>query len=169
MQCFWHIFQCIVGLQKKITTVAQQRGCETLGMWKSSIVNHMYWVASDTPSGDGELMWAKWESLLCHIQDLHDGHPNPLYTRCQHGPLEDREYLEPCKCYILYNIIRFSMRFTLYASGTSYYPMVWIHMCALIRFWSHDQAGADVPVPPDEERCATTLSNTSNLTTGSVP
>eukprot|EP00057_Strongylocentrotus_purpuratus_P024708 XP_011679182.1 PREDICTED: uncharacterized protein LOC105445380 [Strongylocentrotus purpuratus] len=49
----WHIAK---GIKKKITAVAKMKDCELAGLWQRSIINHVYWCASSTPDGDGEMM-----------------------------------------------------------------------------------------------------------------
>ena len=49
-------------------------------------------------SGDGELAHAKWEAVMSHMTNQHDGFSNPRFPACEHGPLEeDRVWLEPGK------------------------------------------------------------------------
>ena len=44
------------------------------------------------------MVLAKWESLLQHIQNVHDGFDG-LYKKCQHPEdLTDRPWLDPSKC-----------------------------------------------------------------------
>ena len=52
--------------------------------------NHLYWVPASTPSGNGQLMLEKWESIVNHVQNIHE-HDGQLYTECAHGALEGRE------------------------------------------------------------------------------
>ena len=59
---------------------------ERVASWRRSIVNHLHWVASSTGDGDGKVMLAKWESLINHLQNKHDGH-DPLFPACLHEPL----------------------------------------------------------------------------------
>jgi hypothetical protein len=61
-----------------------------------SAVNHLCWVPASTPSADGALMLAKWESITNHVQDIHDDHDSALFPSCVHGPLEPRAWLKPC-------------------------------------------------------------------------
>jgi hypothetical protein len=50
----------------------------------------MYWSAASTPSGNGQLIREKWESVINHIQNIHE-HDGDIYTECAHGPLEETE------------------------------------------------------------------------------
>lgn len=44
------------------------------------MTNHLYWVAVSTPDGDGDVMWAKWESVENHIHNVHEGHNDVFPT-----------------------------------------------------------------------------------------
>ncbi|KAL5019111.1 hypothetical protein ScPMuIL_004833 [Solemya velum] len=83
-RCFdvWHVAK---GL-KKLTALAKERECDLLQPWIQIISNHLYWVASSTPDGCGELMWQKWLSLRNHVQNKCEGH-GELFRRCLHDDL----------------------------------------------------------------------------------
>ena len=42
--------------------------------WVRSIINHLYWAVMSTNPGDFTMITAKWESVINHIQNIHDGH-----------------------------------------------------------------------------------------------
>ena len=44
---------------------------------------------------DGDLKACQWESMLNHIQGIHE-HDNDLYPACPHGDIE-REWMNPGK------------------------------------------------------------------------
>lgn len=71
------------GIQKKINVLSKQKDCELALLWKKSIVNHVYWSASSTPDGDGEMMVAKYKSVFNHIRDVHEH--EGVFPRCQHA------------------------------------------------------------------------------------
>ncbi|XP_041474440.1 uncharacterized protein LOC121423188 isoform X2 [Lytechinus variegatus] len=86
----WHIAK---GLLKKISAIAKLKDCEVLGRWKKSINNHVYWCASSTPDGDGDIIVAKFQSILNHIRNVHENH-GELYPSCSHGEdYERREWM----------------------------------------------------------------------------
>ncbi|XP_068723655.1 uncharacterized protein [Montipora capricornis] len=91
----WHIAK---GIGKKIDALAKQKDCEDAGLWRKSIVNHLYWIAVAAPEGNGEMGEAMWKSVTNNIRDVHDGH-GELYPECAHGPLDederDKEWLQP--------------------------------------------------------------------------
>ena len=88
----WHVCK---GICKDIISVSREKGCEGLKMWIKAIRNHIHWSASSTQEGFGDLIVAKWQSLMRHINNKHSDHPNSLYPECAHGPLEDnRKWLQ---------------------------------------------------------------------------
>ncbi|XP_069133572.1 uncharacterized protein [Argopecten irradians] len=95
--CFdvWHVAK---GLKKKLVALAKEKECDDLHRWIKSITNHLYWVASSTPDGNGDLMLQKWSSIGNHIQNLHDGHGS-LFPVCTHGPIDPsrrtKKWLKP--------------------------------------------------------------------------
>ena len=76
-------------LEKKLEKVAKEKDCELVGEWIKSVINHLYWSAVSTPSGDGEEIKAKWLSLDNHIHNKHHGH-GKIFPKCQHGRLPRR-------------------------------------------------------------------------------
>ena len=65
------------------------------------MVNHMYWCAGSTPSGDQDLIEAKWRSLSNHIQGVHEGH-SEIYPSCEHSihtddEMRKKKFLKPGK------------------------------------------------------------------------
>jgi len=53
------------------------------------------WCATSTPSGDGALIWAEFESFLSHIVNKHSNFANPICNKCAHGEaITDRKWLE---------------------------------------------------------------------------
>eukprot|EP00795_Rhopilema_esculentum_P010095 gene10095-18746_t len=88
----WHVAK---GLSKKMDALAKRPRCSLLGKWIKSIVNHMYWCAASS-DGDGDLMLAKWDSVVNHICDIHEGH-SELFPKCSHEPSDDdpRNWFQP--------------------------------------------------------------------------
>jgi hypothetical protein len=54
----------------------------------------MYWSAGSTADNNGEVIGAKWESVLQHVQNRHTDHPNPLFPQYMHEPLEGEDIRE---------------------------------------------------------------------------
>ncbi len=92
----WHVCKSI---RKKLDAAAKQKDCEEIGYWWQSITNHLYWSAASSPPGNGELIVAKWQSILHHIHNEHVNLPNPLYPACSHEPLagdaRDKDWFQP--------------------------------------------------------------------------
>ncbi|PFX25392.1 Angiopoietin-related protein 3 [Stylophora pistillata] len=84
---------------KKVDALAKQKDCENAGLWRKSIINHLYWMAATAPEGDEDMLEAMRKSVINHIQDIRDGH-SELYRKCAHGDLDDddrdKEWLQPC-------------------------------------------------------------------------
>jgi hypothetical protein len=85
------------GTRKKLEKLAKEKECDDIHPWKKSIINHMYWAAGSTPGNDGDVIVAKWESVVHHVQNIHDQHPNQRFSACLHGPLDDIAWLDPSK------------------------------------------------------------------------
>ncbi|XP_029936759.1 uncharacterized protein LOC115379929 [Myripristis murdjan] len=77
----WHVAK---GLSKKLEALSKERDCGKVKNWRQSIINHMYWSA--TTSATGQEIDAKWTSLANHVQDVHT-HSNVLFPQCQHAAL----------------------------------------------------------------------------------
>ncbi|KAG0430920.1 hypothetical protein HPB47_022249 [Ixodes persulcatus] len=73
----WHFAK---GIKKKIDAVSRTKAHEVLRKWKSTIIRHLYWCAR-TSNGDGDLVLAKWKSIMRHVIDVHI-HQDPLHPAC---------------------------------------------------------------------------------------
>ncbi len=85
------------GLGKKMDALSKGKGLQDVGLWRNSVVNHLYWSASTSTSG--EEVVAKWSSVANHIQNIHS-HENALFPACLHEPLvgeQARHWLKPSK------------------------------------------------------------------------
>lgn len=83
----WHVCKSVV---KQILKASKEQGCEILKDWHKSIKKHLYWCATSTKQGFGELILAKWKSHLRHISGKHSNHPDPLFPNCAHGELTEQ-------------------------------------------------------------------------------
>ena len=99
-----------LALRKKLNKLAKLKGCETVGEWTRSIINHLYWCAISTEDGNGEVMLEKWISLVNHVHNKHRGH-GKQYKKCAHGRLRNRKWFKHRK----FNYINgyFFIRYTL--------------------------------------------------------
>ena len=81
---------CLTGFRKKLDAAAKQKGCELIGKWRRSIINHFYWCVSSTPDGDTETILAKWLSVENHVHNKHR-HKDKKFPKCAHGNLRGQE------------------------------------------------------------------------------
>ena len=69
--------------------LAKEKDCALAGEWIKSIINHLYWCASSTPDGNGDVMEAKWLSVVNHIRNRHTQHDR-LFPKCLHAKYKRR-------------------------------------------------------------------------------
>lgn len=86
----------MLGFRKKVEKLAKKPGCEEVGKWIRSMVNHLYWSAMSTKDGDPEVIIEKWQSLGRHIHNKHSNH-GTKYKKCGHGCLKQRKWLKYSK------------------------------------------------------------------------
>lgn len=92
-----------IEIHKVLTKISKEKECKNLTEWIKPCENHFMWSATSTPSGDGELIWAKFESLS-HIINKHSDLPNGIFNKCVHEEvISDRRWLEEGTLYI-YNV-----------------------------------------------------------------
>lgn len=88
----WHLAK---SLRKKIEKVCKRKGCEIIAEWMKSIINHLYWCAISTQSGDGNIIRAKWVSVANHMHNIHY-HDNEHFPECAHSLIYGRrKWLKP--------------------------------------------------------------------------
>ena len=99
-----HLLVRCTGFRKKLVAVAKQTGCELIAQWQKSIINHMYWCVASTPSGNGEMVKAKWLSLVNHIHNVHTGHGD-IFSKCVHGRIrarKEKKWFKRRECYLVF-------------------------------------------------------------------
>ena len=83
--------------RKKVEALSKDKECACVGEWTKSMVNHLYWSAASTPSGNGELIRGKWMSLDNHI---HRGH-SVIFPKGEHpclrGQSKKKKWIQPRK------------------------------------------------------------------------
>ena len=79
-----------IGLKKKLVALSKERDCALVGEWIRSIINHLYWCASSTPDGNGDIIVAKWISVVNHIRNRHTRH-GKLFPKCLHAKYRRRQ------------------------------------------------------------------------------
>ncbi|KAI7802131.1 hypothetical protein IRJ41_001330 [Triplophysa rosa] len=81
----------------------------TLEGVRASCFNHLYWTAASTPNGDGDVMEAKWKSMVNHVQDIHE-HDTPMFPCCAHphleGEVRNKAWMEPACASALMDSLR---------------------------------------------------------------
>ena len=87
----WHVARTI---SKKLLKASKEKGCKIISDWMKGIRRHLYWCATSTKAGFGALIKAKWMSFMRHVANKHDGHPDVLFTSCNHGELEPRKWIQ---------------------------------------------------------------------------
>jgi solute carrier family 8 (sodium/calcium exchanger) len=75
----WHVNK---SLKKKLFDASKEKGNEVIQLWMKAISRHLYWCARSTRQGFGEIIVAKWVSLIRHISNKHKDHPDELYSEC---------------------------------------------------------------------------------------
>ena len=88
----WHLSKWVV---KKLTSKAQQKGCEELMPWIQSTSNHLWWCAA-TCDGNVVLLREKWKSVLHHIVNKHKWTCNTLFHQCGHRRIPSSEAKNIC-------------------------------------------------------------------------
>ena len=69
--------------------------------------NHIYWCASTSSGSDGELILAKWLSLINDMHNINEDHSDQLPS-CEHGDLGEavrlKKWLKPGSISFMRNI-----------------------------------------------------------------
>ena len=86
----WHVARSIT---KKLLKASKERACELINDWMKGIRRHLYWSATSTKQGFGDLILAKWNSFMRHVANKHTDHPKPLYNKCNHEELQPRKWI----------------------------------------------------------------------------
>jgi hypothetical protein len=94
--CLCNVIHLCAGLSKKLEALGKERDCAVIRVWAKSIVNHLYWSAASSTTGDEAV--AKWQSVANHVKNVHE-HDNWLFPACLHDDVtnsHDKLWLEPC-------------------------------------------------------------------------
>ncbi|XP_065068881.1 uncharacterized protein LOC135694119 isoform X2 [Rhopilema esculentum] len=88
----WHLKKKV---RKTLKNISKLKGYEDITNWIQPCVNHLHWSATTTPSGDGDIILAKFKSFLSNIVNKHEGLPNHLFNKCAHGDdIKQRQWLK---------------------------------------------------------------------------
>ena len=77
-----------------MTKIGKEANCEEINLWIRACENHLSWSATSTSSGEGSVIAAKFSSFMGHIVDKHKNLDNPLFNKCAHGEVEQRQWLD---------------------------------------------------------------------------
>ena len=80
-----------------MTKIGKEKDCEEINSWIRACKNHLSWSATSTSSGEGSVILAKFLSFLGHVVDKHENLENPLFNKCAHEDIEEREWLDESK------------------------------------------------------------------------
>ena len=89
-------FNC-TEIHKVLTKIAKESNGKEIQPWIRACENHLSWSATSTYNGSGSVIWATFKSFLSHIIDKHDYLDDPLFTKCAHGDIPHREWLNKSK------------------------------------------------------------------------
>lgn len=88
----WHLKKKI---RKVLSKLSKEKGCESIAEWIRSCENHLYWSATTTFSGNGKVIWAKFNSFMGHIVNMkHSQLGDALFNKCFHGVISPRKWLK---------------------------------------------------------------------------
>ncbi len=91
----WHVLR---NLSKKLIKASKEKDCQLIADWIPGIRNHLYWSVLTTRQGFQEMIIAKWRSILYHVRNVHMNFGNELYNQCNHGDIENRDWIHLGKC-----------------------------------------------------------------------
>lgn len=72
-------------IQKVLTKLSKEKGCEIIGRWRKACVRHFYWAVTSTNECLGKVKLAKFQAFLSHVINQHRDLPNRLFNACAHG------------------------------------------------------------------------------------
>ena len=98
----WHVAKSIT---KNLLKISKEAGCGIIQHWMKAIRHHLFWCATSTKRGFGNLIVAKWLSFLRHVSNQHTDHPDPLYTKCNHGEIENRLWIHRGLCKLNFRLL----------------------------------------------------------------
>ena len=87
----WHVAK---GLVKKMLVASKEKGYERIKDWTKGIRNHIYWCSTSTVGCFKSMILAKWKSLMRHITNKHEDHPDSLFPKCVHNEIEKRKWIK---------------------------------------------------------------------------
>ena len=92
LSSLYYAIHSMSSLVKKLEAMGQEKDCQDISDWITSISNHFYWCAASSKTSNKLL--AKWKSVVNHIQNIHV-HEDALFPVCLHDASLRRKYLNP--------------------------------------------------------------------------
>ena len=93
-QHYYDIWNVAKSVTKKLLKAGEESKCEIIIKWQKSIKDHLHWCATSTSPGFGDLIIAKWKSLIRHACNKHKEHRDPLFQECSHDALHSRQWFK---------------------------------------------------------------------------
>ena len=84
---FWYVSLYFLEIQKVLTKLSKERGCEIIGRWQKACLKHFYWAVTSTQERLGEVKLAKFQAFLHHVINQNTDPPNRLFNACAHGDI----------------------------------------------------------------------------------
>lgn len=81
-------------IRKVLSKLCKEKECESIAEWIKPCENHLYWSATTTFSGNGNVIWAKFRSFMSHIVNLHSNFSDALFNKCFHDTIHPRKWLK---------------------------------------------------------------------------
>ncbi len=92
---FYSVYSCALEITKVLTKIAKVSGNDIINEWIKPGANHLFWSATTTQDGNGEVIWAKFTSFFSHVVNKHKNLKNPVFNKCAHGDeIQPRKWLD---------------------------------------------------------------------------
>ena len=117
-------------LQKVLTKLSKEKGCEIIGRWKQACVRHFYWSVTSTSPKLGDVVLAKFKAFLYHIINQHKDLPNQLFNKCAHGLVTTQ------RVWLTKGICQFNIWSTHILNWMLFWHDIWICHKQLTKMWS---------------------------------
>ena len=85
--CYEYDQPLFLEIQKVLTKLNKEKGCEIIGRWRKACVRHFYWAVTSTQEHVEEVKLAKFHAFLSHVINKHSNLPNRLFNACAHGEI----------------------------------------------------------------------------------
>lgn len=97
-------------ITKLLNKLTKEKGNEELQPWVKPCERHLYWSATSIQDGNGKVIWAKFKLFLSHIINRHTNLDDPLFNKCAHGDIPDRQMDRPRYYDFSCKLIRFFLK-----------------------------------------------------------